>query len=70
MIHQQTRPLPSQQNMNSTVTPTIHQPTVAQEEQCMVQENNDEQQQESNSSGCKRTSPRAKSPRKKQKLDD
>ena len=75
MIHQQSRPLPSQQNMNSTVTPTIHQPTVAQEEQNMV-ETNDEQQQEqqqqeeSNSSGCKRTSPRAKSPRKKQKLDD
>ena len=73
MIHQHTRPsAPPQQNMNSTVTPTIHQPTLAQEEQCMVEVNNDEQQQqqESNSSGCKRTSPRAKSPRKKQKLDD
>jgi hypothetical protein len=57
--------------MNSTVTPTIHQPMLAQEEQCMAEENNDEQQQqERNSSGCKRTSPRAKSPRKKQKLDD
>lgn len=73
MIHQQTRPLPPlQQNMNSTVTSMIHQPSMAQEEQCMV-ENNDEQQQqqqENNSAGCKRTSPCAKSQRKKQKLDD
>lgn len=70
MIHQQTRPLPPpQQNMNSADTPTIHQPLTAQEE-CMAEDNDKQQQQESNSSGCKRTSPRAKSPRKRRKLDD